>query len=155
MGNFFFWPLKKKGNYQMKRNSVELANKTKLSTLGSNIFLSPMFFPFLYFFLFQRAPLLLFSLSLFFVFLSLVRLINGYFYLLCPNANWPSAVDWLWSSFNAISVKTLWSGSVKKNFAKLAKKTLVSTFGSTFSSPYFHLSCPTYPNNVAGIFNLF
>ena len=55
--------------------------------------------------------------------------LSCYFYVLCPNANFPSAVAWVGSSFNGKSVK-----QGKKNFAELAKKTHVSTFDSTFSS---------------------
>ena len=117
----------------MKRNSVELAKKTQLSTLGSNIFLSRTNVFSLSFFLSFLTVSLAPLQPLFVFFLSLARLINGYFYLLCPNANCPSAVAWLWSSFNAKSVK-----QVKKNFAKVVKKTLVSTF-SSFSSFLFLL----------------
>ena len=38
-----------------------------------------------------------------------------------PNANFPSAVAWVGSSLNVRSVK-----QVKKNFAELVRKTLVS-----------------------------
>ena len=76
-------------------------------------------FPFKFFFS-MRSPFPFFFLS----FWSL-----GYFYLLRPNANFPSAFAWVGSSLDGRSVK-----QVKKNFAELAKKTHVSTFDSTFSS---------------------
>ena len=138
----------------MKRNSVELANKTKLSTLGSNIFLSRTNVLSLSFFLSFLTVSLAPLQPLFVFFLSLARLINGYFYLLYPNANCPSAVAWLWSNFNGKSVK-----QVKKNSAKVAMKTLVSTFSSfssfSFYIGYFYLSRPNCPNDVAGVFNFF
>ena len=94
-----------KENWQPKRNTT--------FNFGFNIFLSKFFFS-------MRSPFPFFFLS----FWSL-----GYFYLLRPNANFPSAVAWVGSSLDGRSVK-----QVKKNFAELAKKTHVSTFDSTFSS---------------------
>jgi len=58
-----------------------------------------------------------------------------------PNANFPSVVAWVGSSLNGKSVK-----QVRKIFAELAKKTLASTSGSTFSSVSFYI--PTFISHV-------